>query len=140
MAHYALINDSNTVTNVIVGADETTTAPDGFDNWEDFYSDRYDCSVKRTSVNTFSNEHTDGGTAFRGNYAGIGFIYDTTNDVFYETQPFASWSISADTNWIWKAPIEQPTITEEQGAAGAYYKWNEEAYQADNSEGWELEE
>ena len=143
MAHYAFIKD-NIVTEVIVGKDEndTDTLPDGFANWEAYYltkrTDQDAC--KRTSYNTVANAHSDGGTAFRGNYAGIGHTYDETNDVFYATQPFASWLISADTNWIWEAPIEKPTLTEEQITAGAYYEWNEEAYQADNTTGWDLVE
>jgi len=104
MAHYALINDSNIVTDVIVGADETTTAPDDFNSWEEFYSFRYGCTVKRTSVNTFGNEHTDNGTAFRGNFAGIGFTYDTTNDVFIEPQPVQDgWTYTLNTTtWLYE--------------------------------------
>ncbi len=30
----------------------------------------------QTSYNTWGNEHSDGGTPLRGNFAGKGFIYD----------------------------------------------------------------
>ena len=52
MAHYAQLDDNNYVTQVIVGADETDDAPEGFDDWEAFYSDRYGVTVKRCSYNT----------------------------------------------------------------------------------------
>jgi hypothetical protein len=75
-----------------------------------------------------------GGTAFRGNYAGQGFTYDSSNDVFYDAQPFASWSL--DSNWIWQSPIPYPS----DGDVDKIYVWNESAYQADNSTGWDLVE
>ena len=48
----------------------------------------------------------DGEVALRANYAGIGYTYDATNDVFYAPQPDPTWTISAP-DWIWK-----PLITE----------------------------
>ena len=129
MAHYAFIKD-NLVTEVIPGKDETETAPDGFANWEEYYltkrPDQDAC--KRTSYNTNANEHLDGGTAFRGNYAGVGYIYDASNDVFYSPQPFPSWTLDTNT-WSWKAPLQQ---TEEELG----YYWDENLYQSDNTKGW----
>lgn len=128
MAHYAKISD-NKVVNVFVGIDETETAPDGYDTWEDWYGRNPNYIVKRTSYNTHENVHTEDGTPFRGNYAGIGFTYDEDNDVFYPPQPYPSWTLSA--NWAWEAPISKPDNTN-------IYEWNEIAYQADNTTGWEL--
>jgi hypothetical protein len=53
---------------------------------------------------------------FRAHYAGIGFTYDATNDVFYAPQPFPSWTL--DTNWRWQPPVPYPTD-------GGMYLWNE---------------
>ena len=129
MAHYAFIKD-NIVTEVITGKDETETAPDGFADWEEYYltkrPDQDAC--KRTSYNTSANTHVDGGTPYRGNYAGKGFIYDEENDVFYPPAPFPSWILNA--NWVWEAPVDYPTITE----AGTTYEWNEE------TQSWDLVE
>ncbi len=129
MAHYAFIKD-NIVTEVITGKDETETAPDGFADWEAYYltkrPDQDAC--KRTSYNTIGNAHNDGGTAFRGNYAGLGYTYDSSNDVFYTTQPHASWTLNTST-WLWEAPLAYPDD-------GELYIWDEDAYQADNSTGW----
>jgi hypothetical protein len=132
MAHYAFIKD-NLVTEVITGKDETETAPEGFADWEEYYltkrPDQDAC--KRTSYNTNANEHGLGGTPFRGNYAGIGYTYDSSNDVFYPQTPFASWVLN-ETSWIWEAPTPMPELTEEQIAANSHYAWNEE------TTAWEL--
>ena len=137
MAHYAFINSSGIVTEVIPGKDEDVAAPEGFDSWEAYYlTKRPDADAcKRTSYNTLGNVHSDGGTAFRGNFAGIGFSYDADNDVFYAPRPYSSWSL--DSNWIWQPPISYPGGPEGDGNA---YIWDEDVYQADSSdpktEGW----
>jgi len=126
MAHYAFINENNIVTEVIVGKDEDDldTLPEGFANWEEWYGDFRGQTCKRTSYNTIANAHTADGTAFRGNYAGIGFSYDEVNDVFLAPQPYPSWVLN-ETTWTWEAPVAYP----EDGEA---YIWNE------NQGNWEL--
>ena len=52
-------------------------------------------------------------------------------------QPHASWTLNNSTA-DWDAPITQPTLTDDQIAAGSYYAWDEDAYQADNTTGWVL--
>ena len=77
----------------------------------------------QTSYNTRGGVHygqdgqPDGGVALRGNYAGIGYTYDSVNDVFYAPQPYSSWTISAPT-WEWQPPVPYPTD-------GNNYVWNE---------------
>ena len=52
-------------------------------------------------------------------------------------KPYTSWSMAtAEATWV--APITQPTLTEEEINAGKYYSWDEDAYQADNTQGWVL--
>ena len=123
MAHYAFIKD-NLVTEVITGKDETETAPEGFGDWEEYYLTKRpgQDACKRTSYNTVNNTHTDGGTAFRGNYAGVGYTYDEVNDVFYSAQPYPSWICTAETNWNWTAPLAYPS----DGDGETGYVWNEE--------------
>ena len=66
----------------------------------------------QTSYNTRGNVHCgedgqpDGGVALRGNYAGIGSIYDKEKDAFYTPAPYPSWTLSKD--FLWEAPIPQP--------------------------------
>ena len=77
----------------------------------------------QTSYNTRGGVHygqdgqPDSGVALRGNYAGIGYTYDRTNDVFYAPQPFPSWTISGPT-WTWQAPTPMPED-------GKRYNWDE---------------
>jgi hypothetical protein len=71
----------------------------------------------QTSYNTRGNRHILGGTPLRANYAYIGGDYDSVNDVFYQPQPFPSWTISAPT-WTWTAPVPYPND-------GGVYDWNE---------------
>jgi len=132
MAHYAIINDDNEVTGVFVGVEEDSSVPEGYSSWEEWYTNRRGQTVLRTSYNTFENTHLDGGTPFRGNYAGgIGNIYDPVNDIFLAEKEWDSWTLDLD-NAKWVAPIPLPETNPEN------YLWNEEAYQADNTTGWVL--
>ena len=98
----------------------------------------------QTSYNTSGNQHNDGGTPFRGNYAGIGFEWDEDNEIFWPKKPHASW-VKNTTTANWESPIgAAPALTAEQTSqneAGTHswiYSWNESAYQADNTTGWDL--
>lgn len=78
---------------------------------EDFFNTFVDNSPGewiKTSYNTIGNKHLLGGIPFRGNYAGIDYTYDKTNDVFYAPQPYPSWELNKST-WTWIPPIQYPT-------------------------------
>ena len=128
MAHYAFINDNNTVTEVIVGINEdnTETLPEGFADWEEWYGDFRGQTCKRTSYNTSANAHSGDGTPFRGNYAGKGYTYDSDNDVFIPPKPFGSWILNEST-WSWDSPLDYPDDGQE-------YIWNENAYAQENND------
>lgn len=111
MAHYAFLDENNIVTEVIVGKNE---GEDGID-WEVWYGDFRGQVCKRTSYNTVENTHTNGGTPYRGNYAGIGYTYRADIDAFIPPQPFPSWTL--DVNAQWKPPTPMP----EDGM----YSWDE---------------
>jgi hypothetical protein len=96
MGHFAKIVNGK-VTQVIV-AD-----PEFFDTFVDSSPGTW----LATSYNTIDNKHLKGSAPLRGNYAGIGYIYDVKNDVFYEPQPYPSWSL--DINWSWQPPVPIPT-------------------------------
>ena len=104
MAHYALLNSANIVTQVITGVDETDTS----ENWEEFYGNLHNCTVKRTSYNTRNNQHRDGKTPFRGNYAGVNSKYYPDLDIFMLPKPYDSWSM-ATAQATWVAPSVMPT-------------------------------
>ena len=127
MAHYAFLDENNIVQAVYVGIDENdlTELPEGVLSWEEHYTNIQGMTCKRTSYNTIGNVHNNGGTPFRGNYAGVGYTYDTENDVFYPPQPYPSWTLNS--NWVWEAPVEYPDN-------GNFYIWNEE------TQSWDLVE
>ncbi len=112
MAHYAFINENYIVTEVIVGKDESN-----FD-WERHYGDIRGQLCKRTSYNTIGGVHTTGGTPYRKNYAGIGYIYDPTLDAFYPPKPYNSWTLNTN-SCLWEAPVAYPND-------GKLYIWNED--------------
>ena len=122
MAHFAKIKN-NIVTNVIVAGQSFIDTQDG--TWV------------QTSHNTRGNVHygldgnADGGVALRGNYAGIGYTYDGTNDVFYSPRPFPSWTLT--NKWLWVCPLTYPDDDK-------MYRWDEDVYQADNTKGWVADE
>jgi hypothetical protein len=75
MAHYAFLNDSNIVTEVIVGKDETETI-EGLTP-EEWYANYRGQKCVRTSYNN----------KIRYNYAGIGYSYDPIDDAFIAPMP-----------------------------------------------------
>ena len=122
MAHYAFIDENNIVKEVIVGNDESNIQdlPEDFTSWEEFYQDFKGLTCKRTSFNTKHNTHSADKNAFRGNYAGIGYTYDSINDVFISPKPHESWTLNTNT-WSWEAPIDYPTDDN-------IYIWDESVY------------
>ena len=118
MAHYALLDSNNIVTEVIVGKYENE---DGID-WEQWYGEFRGQVCKRTSYNTVANVHLLGGTPFRKNYAGVGFTYNYQLDAFIPPKPYSSW-ILVEEACTWKPPISAPED-------GKHYYWDE------NSTSW----
>ena len=105
MAHYAKV-ENGIVTQVIVAEQE-------------FINSGYvgePTDWVQTSYNTRGNQHPEN-RPLRGNYAGIGFTYDSANDVFYAPQPYPSWILN-NTTWLWEAPVAYPTD-------GKTYTWDE---------------
>ena len=85
----------------------------------------------QTSYNTSNNIHNKGGTAFRGNYAGIGYTWDEDDQIFWPKKPYASW-VKNNSEARWQSPIgDAPALTEEQTSQNEAnthrwsYVWNE---------------
>ena len=110
MAHFAELDNDNTVLRVIVGVDYPH---DG----ETIYQQVTGRVWKRTSYNTHAGQHLLGGTPFRKNYAGIGYIYDAQRDAFIPPRPFPSWILNED-SCQWQAPVAM-------NSDGKNYQWDE---------------
>ena len=86
----------------------------------------------QTSYNTSGGQHKNGGTPFRGNYAGIGYTWDEDDQIFWPKKPYASW-VKHNASASWKSPIgDAPALTQEQQDQNTaethrwVYNWNEE--------------
>ena len=140
MAHFAQLDSNNVVTQVIVVSNDDTSDSNGVE------TESIGIAFCQKLLGAETNwKQTSYNSNMRGNYAGIGYTYMSNvatlgvgaTDVFMPQQPYASWTIDA-TAAQWKAPITEPTLTEEQRTAGSFYTWDESAYQADNTQGWTL--
>jgi hypothetical protein len=101
MAHYAKVEDG-VVTQVIVADTKEWCEANLGGTWV------------QTSYNTQGNQHPEGRPLHK-NYAGIGYTWDGTG--FAAPQPYASWTLDADT-YLWAAPTPMPTD-------GKLYTWDE---------------
>ena len=124
MAHFAELNGDKIVLRVCVVDNNIETSSgklgvnDKHVDGETWCTNFWGGTWKQTSYNN----------NFRKQYAGKGMIYDTAKDKFIRPQPYASWSLDSEDDW--QAPITYPDDDKE-------YTWNETAYQADNSTGWD---
>ena len=97
MSHFAKINSSNIVTEIIVAEQDfinSGAVGDAF-LW----------------VQTSFNHN------FKKQMAVIGGTYDKTNDVFVQPKPFPSWTL--DGSHDWQPPVAYPDD-------GKLYNWNED--------------
>jgi hypothetical protein len=122
MAHFAEI-DTNTVLRVLV------VHNDYEHQGQEFLADTlgFGGTWIQTSYNTRGGIHygpdghtPDGGVALRGNYAGVGYIYDPDLDAFYQPAPFPSWELNT-TTYTWEAPTAYPGVPYE----APFYEWDE---------------
>jgi hypothetical protein len=111
MAHFAKLDNNDIVTQVLVVNNDVILKADGTES---------ELKGKQFLNATFGQAkwmQTSYNRNFRKQYAGIGYKYDETNDVFIAPQPFNSWSL--DENFDWQSPTPYPTDDN-------LYNWNEE--------------
>jgi hypothetical protein len=111
MAHFAQLNESNIVTQVIV-VHNNELMQDGVEQEAKgvaFCQSLFGAQTnwKQTSYNG----------SMRKNYAGAGFTYDAGRDAFIAPQPYASWVLDEAT-CQWGAPVPMPQD-------GKIYRWDE---------------
>jgi hypothetical protein len=116
MAHFAKLDNDNTVLQVIVVDNNDILDENGNESEEvgiNFCTQLLGGIWKQTSYNA----------TFRKNYAGIGFTYDNERDAFIPPKPFSKWVLNEDT-CNWEAPVAYPDDEKR-------YAWN------DNKGEWE---
>ena len=141
MAHFAKIGMNGKVIAVLTMGDKDMLNADGVEDESvgQQYLERHNNWPGpmwiQTSYNTRGGKHYDNQSgelsadqskALRGNYAGIGHIWDEDNNIFYGKSPYASWVINTTTA-TWHSPIgDAPDdLTDEEKAAHTHYEWNE---------------
>ena len=141
MAHFAKIGMNGKVISVLTMGDKDMLNADGVEDESvgQQYLERHNNWPGpmwiQTSYNTRGGKHYDNQSgelsadqskALRGNYAGIGHIWDEDNNIFYGKSPYASWVINTTTA-TWHSPIgDAPDdLTDEEKAAHTHYEWNE---------------
>lgn len=138
MAHFAKISEDNIVISVLTLDDKDMLDENG--NPSELVGQKYLEKHNnwpahlwvRTSYNTYQNTHRQGKTPFRGNYAGIGFIWDVSNQIFLPPKPYNSWVKNLQ-EARWQSPIgDAPERTPEEFEINSRYEWNE------NNQSWYL--
>lgn len=129
MAHFAQINESNIVTQVIVIDNRDTSDASG---------------VEKEYIGAAFCEKLIGGTwkqtsyngSFRKRYAGIGFEYNSELDAFIPPKEFPYYVLDEENaKYIPPLPLPEDSGT---GDPPKVYIWKDEVYQADNTAGWVL--
>lgn len=110
MAHFAQLDDLNTVLQVIV-VHNNELLDNGVETEAKGIAFCQSLFPNTRWVQTSYNGN------IRKNYAGVGFIYDQTRDAFIPPQPFPSWVLN-ESNCQWEAPVPYPTD-------GQPYVWDE---------------
>ena len=128
MAHFAKLGINSKVMSVEVVADKDCKNADGVEDEEvgrQFLERIHNWPLwKQTSYNTVRGQHTAGGTPLRGNYAGIGMIYDEDNDLFLPKKPYASWTLNV-AEARWQSPVgDAPALSADEDVTHKY-EWNE---------------
>ena len=116
MAHFAELNEDNIVQRVIVVDNEDCLDANGVESEEvgiAFCHNLLGGTWKQTSYNG----------SFRKNYAGNGYVYNSSKDAFISPKPFSKWVLNEET-CQWEAPVAYPDDDK-------FYVWN------DNKGEWE---
>jgi len=141
MAHFAKLGSNSRIISVLTLDNKDMLNADGVEDesvgqqYLQFHNNWPAQMWIQTSYNTRGGKHYENKTgelsadqskALRGNYAGIGKIWDEDNNIFYDKKPHASWVLNT-TDAQWHSPIgDAPELTAEQEVAGSSYQWNED--------------
>jgi hypothetical protein len=118
MAHFAELDENNTVLQVIVVHNNELL--DG-----EIESEAKGVEFCSTLFGHTNWVQTSYNNSMRKQFAAAGYTYDSDSDVFVAPQPYPSWSL--DDNFDWQAPTPMPEDDN-------LYNWNEE------TQNWDLVE
>ena len=118
MAHFAQLDENNTVIQVAVVHNNelldngTESESKGISFCQSIFG--IDTVWKQTSYNN----------NFRGNFAGVGFMYDEYRDAFLQPKPYANWVLNSNT-FKWDAPVPYPNDSRRYGWDGYTNSWRD---------------
>ena len=110
MAHFAEIDENNSVQRVIVVHNNELLDENGEEK-EALGVEFCKSLLGGTWLQTSYNKN------MRKNFAGIGFTYDIVRDAFIPPKPYDSWVLDEAT-CLWEAPVAYPSDEN-------YYEWDE---------------
>ena len=120
MAHFAELNSSNEVIQVIVISNDDVDANGGDYSTE---AETFVSGLVPFSEDGVAWKQTSYNGSQRKQYAGIGYSYDESKDKFIAPQPFSSWSL--DSNDDWKSPVTYPNV-QEANSLPVIITWDED--------------
>ena len=113
MAHFAQIDETNMVVQIIVIHNNETHDSNGIEN--ESLGVQFCKSLFGENTNWVQTSYN---ASFRKNYAGVGYMYDSLNDAFIAPKPFNSWVLDTNT-FQWNPPV--PRLQDDVA-----YVWDEE--------------
>jgi hypothetical protein len=133
MANYAKLGEDNLVLTINVVNDSDNMDSNGIENEQigiDFLTKSTGWPLwKKVSRNTIKGKYLnkngmlgDQTKAFRKNYPGIGWIYDSNRDAFIPPKPYSSWALNEET-CMWEPPVPMPQTT--TNGEEDFYSWDE---------------
>tara|TARA_B100001939_G_scaffold55223_1_gene44396 strand:+ start:7358 stop:7810 length:453 start_codon:yes stop_codon:yes gene_type:complete len=144
MAHFAKVNTSNNKVEQVIVVDNNQILDSDGNESEDVGKDyianvlKLDGEWKQTSYNTRENKYynedmtlgDDQSKAFRYNFAEINGKWNEEVQGFETRKWHNGWVLNPDT-LNWDAPVDPPSLTQEEIDAGITYIWNETDIQWD---------
>jgi len=117
MAHYALLDQNNIVTQVLYIDNQHILDENGNENEE------LGIAQCREGLNNPNAKilKTSRSGSIRVRYAGLGYSYNEEYDAFIPPKPHPSWTLD-DTTLNWISPVPEPINQPENG----FYKWDED--------------
>lgn len=120
MAHFAELDINNTVIRVLVACNQDI-ANNGGELSEQ--AALYFQSYNPLSFNGVKYVQTSYNSNFRKTYASIGMKYDSNLDMFISQQPYSSWTLNSNGDWV--APILYPIIIVDEQNKRYFINWDE---------------
>jgi hypothetical protein len=120
MAHFAELDINNIVIRVLTACNQDI-ANNGGELSEQ-------AALHFQSLNNFSPNgvkwvQTSYNSNFRKTYASIGMKYNSNLDMFISQQPYSSWTLNSNGDWI--APVLYPTIIVNEQNKRYFIDWDE---------------